>query len=340
MYHDKSITLTSCFNFKSGYRILLDSILKNISFNMICRSFSPIDSNLLHYFDPTTEYTPNLLDLCILPINNSTDGTNIFFNLDFSRKRILYTMWECTRISDLLVEVLNKFVVIIVPNQYNKTNLQQQGVTVPIYIVQLFCDTDTYIYKEKSTDGKFKFGISNEDYRKNLDKVIFDFLKLFRKNSNVELYVKTSKKLDNGYMYTNINYNTGIFSKEELRDWYSNLDVYISGATCEGWGMMQQESMCCGTPIICTNYGGLREFTSEYDSYYVKYKEVYSTGYWDGYAGKWSEYDSDDMIKCMSHCIDNRDDVLYKGKLASERASQFTESRFIKSIESIIEQYI
>ena len=128
--------------------------------------------------------------------------------------------------------------------------------------------------------------------------------------------------------------------KEELRDWYYNLDVYISGATCEGWGMMQQESMCCGTPIICTNYGGLREFTSDEDSYYVKYKEVYSTGYWGGYAGKWSEYDSDDMIKCMSHCIDNRDEVLYKGKLASENASKFTESRFIKSIESIIEQYI
>lgn len=42
----------------------------------------------------------------------------------------------------------------------------------------------------------------------------------------------------------------------------------------------------------------------------------------------------------MSHCIDNKDEVMYKGKIASENASKFTESRFIKSIESIIEQYI
>jgi glycosyltransferase involved in cell wall biosynthesis len=337
----RCITLSSCYNFKSGYRRILELLLSKLNFKIIPRTYTCIDKPLLKYFDNEYSYSSHLLDFSLVSLNNQLDSSNVLLNMDFSRNRILYTMWESTRVNDLIIEILNKFKCIIVPNRYNKLNFIKQGITCPIHIVPLFCDTDIYSYNEKlQVNDKFIFGISNEDYRKNLDKVTLSFLSLFKNNPNVELQIKTCEPVFKKYYSPNVKYINMRLSDTELRDWYSTLDIYISGATCEGWGMMQQESMCCGTPIICTNYGGLREFTSEEDSYYVKYKEVYSTGYWDGYAGKWSEYDSDDMIKCMSHCIDNRDEVLYKGKLASERASQFTESRFIKSIESIIEQYI
>jgi glycosyltransferase involved in cell wall biosynthesis len=337
----RCITLSSCYNFKSGYRRILELLLSTLNFKIIPRTYTCIDKSLLKYFNKEYEYSSNLLDLSLVSLNNQLDSSNVLLNMDFSRTRILYTMWESTRVNDLLIEILNKFKCIIVPNRYNKLNFIKQGITCPIHIVPLFCDTNIYSYTKKiQVNDKFIFGISNEDYRKNLDKVTLSFLSVFKNNPNVELQIKTCESVSKKYYSPNVKYINLRLSDKELRDWYSNLDVYISGTTCEGWGMMQQESMCCGTPIICTNYGGLCEFTSEDDSYYVKYKEVYSTGYWGDYAGKWSEYDSDDMIKCMSHCIDNKDEVMYKGKIASENASKFTESRFIKSIESILEQYI
>lgn len=340
MYHENTITLTSFFNFKSGYRIILNTLLEELSFNIIPRSYTNIDNKLISYFKHDLKYDPNLLDLSVIPINNSFDNSNVFFNLDFSRKRILYTMWESTRINDLLVEILNRFEAIIVPNKYNKINFENQGVNVPIYVVPLFCDTNTFFYTEKQHRDKFIFGISNEDYRKNINKVTQDFIIEFKNNKNVELQIKTNTDLNIKYCNSNIKYITKKFTKEELKEWYQNLNVYVSGATCEGWGMMQQESMCCGTPIICTNYGGLTEFTNEQNSYYINYKEVYSTGYWDNFAGKWSEYDSNHLLKIFNHCVNNKEEVIEKGKLASEYASKYTKQNFINNIISIINQYI
>jgi glycosyltransferase involved in cell wall biosynthesis len=118
------------------------------------------------------------------------------------------------------------------------------------------------------------------------------------------------------------------------------LDVYVSGATCEGWGMMQQESMCCGRPLIFTNYGGLTEYCNNTNGFEVKFKEVYSTKQWGGYAGKWSEFDEDDLINKMVYCYNNRNEVKEKGFIASKDASLFTEERFINNIVNILNLYI
>lgn len=335
-----NITLTSCFNFTSGYRTILDSLIKHIQGKFIPRSFTRVDDELLRLFDSDLKYDPSLLDLCLLPINNNMDMSNVFLNLDFSRRRILYTMWESTRINDLLVEILNKFRAVIVPNEYNKENFKKQGVTCPIHVVPLFCDTEIYKYKEKESSDKFVFGISNEDYRKNLDRVAVDFISVFRHRKDVELQIKTCGPIEKKYFAGNLKYFNKKLTKSELMSWYHNLNVYVSGATCEGWGMMQQESMCCGTPIICTNYGGLREFTSENTSYYVKYEEVYSNGYWDGYSGKWSQYNSDDMIEKMVYCVENKDEVLHKGYESSLLARKFTEKNFIDNLIRVINLYI
>lgn len=341
MYHDKTITLTSCFNFTSGYRTILNCLLENLPFNIIPRSYTNIDNVLLKYFDHKFDYSTDILDLCLLPINNSLESSNVFLNLDFTRRRILYTMWESTRINDLLVEILNKFEAILVPNNYNKINFIKQGVTVPIHVIPLFCDTDIFTYQKKSKQSdKFIFGISNEDFRKNLNKVTQDFIVNFKNNPNVELQIKTQSELKIKYCLNNVKYINEKFTKKQLSDWYKQLNVYISGATCEGWGMMQQESMCCGTPVICTNYGGLSEFTNEQNSYYIRYKETYSTGYWDNCAGKWSEYDSNDLIDKMNHCVFHKDETIQKGKLASIDASKFTEKNFLSLLFNTLNQYI
>ena len=338
----KNLTVSSNYNFESGYGILLHILLEELSkqsVNVIPRTYSTISNDYLKYFNEIKPFSPNDLDLCLLSILNDVGTNNPLVHLTFDRPRILYTMWESTRVNDLIIEIMNKFKCVIVPNSYNKQNFINQGLNTRIEVLNLFCDTDFYRYKPHVVKDKFIFGISNEDPRKNLDRVAKSFLKAFKNISDVELRIKTNSHVKQ-YLNGKVVYNSTKFSKEQLRDWYYDIDVYVSGATCEGWGMMQQESMCCGRPVIYTQYGGLSEFISTDVGFQVKYEEVYSSQSWGNYAGKWSEYDENDMIEKMVYCYNNKDEVIEKGFLSSLKASQYTKDRFIKNLMAIINDYI
>ena len=82
------------------------------------------------------------LDLSLLSVVDNTSDANPLVHMRFDKPRILYTMWESTRINDLLIEILNKFTCIIVPNHYNKKNLINQGCSTRIEVVPLFCNTE------------------------------------------------------------------------------------------------------------------------------------------------------------------------------------------------------
>ena len=339
----KNLTLTSNYNFVSGYGELLSTILTELplyDYNVIPRSYTPIYDKYIKYFDKPFVYDDQLVDLCLLSMNNLIGNENVLTHLKFDRPRILLTMWESTRINDLIIEILNKFVHIIVPNNYVKSNLINQGLSTKIDVVPLFCDTDFFVYKEHIVKDKFVFGISNEDPRKNLNRVVRCFLKTFKNVKNVELQVKTCVTSDSKISDSKLKYINQYYTKSELRDWYYNLDVYVSGATCEGWGMMQQESLCCGRPIIYTNYGGLSEFVTNKSSFQVDYDEVYSTGCWGGYGGKWSEFKESDMSDTMLFCYNNIEEVKSKGKDASINAQSFSKNNFIKNLNNILSYYI
>ncbi len=339
----KNLTLTSNYNFVSGYGELLSTILTELplcGYNVIPRSYSPICDKYVKFFDNPFVYDSQMVDLCLLNMNNLIGNENVLTHLKFDRPRILLTMWECTKINDLIVEILNKFVHIIVPNNYIKSNLINQGLSTKIDVVPLFCDTDFFVYNEHIVKDKFVFGISNEDPRKNLNRVVRCFLKTFKNVENVELQIKTCTPLGSKISDSKLKYLNQYYTKSELRDWYYNLDVYVSGATCEGWGMMQQESLCCGRPIIYTNYGGLSEFVSNESSFEIGYDEVYSTGCWGGYGGKWSEFKENDMSETMLSCYNNIDVVKIKGKLASVSVQKFSKNNFIKNLNKVLNYYI
>ncbi len=339
----KNITLSSNYNFVSGYRELLKSLLNGLpehGYNLIPRTYSTISSEYVPFFNKDLYFNNDYLDLCLLSIINDIDNINPLLHVQFDRPRILITMWESTRINDLLIEILNKFVCIIVPNEYNKKNLIRQGCTTKIEVVQLFCDTNHFKYQPHLDHNETIFGISNEDPRKNLDRVQKSFIKAFNNKKDVKLCVKANRSSLETFINSNIVYENKNLSIFELRNWYYNIDIYISGVTCEGWGMMQQESMCCGRPVIYTDYGGLTEFINEECGFPVNYYETSAKYFWSNAGGKWSQYDEEDMIEKMIYCYDNRDEVKHKGYLAAKHASQFTKERFLKKIDSILSEYL
>ena len=338
----KNVTLSSFYNFGSGYgevlRVLLEELPK-CNYNIIPRTYSVIHSDFVHHFSNKKFNDPNCLDFSLLSLTNDIGSTNPFMQMNFDRPRILYTMWESTRINDLMIEILSKYKHIFVPNHYNKVNFLNQGLNTNIDVLPLFCDTYYYVYNEHKTCDKFVFGVSNEDPRKNISKVTKCFLKAFKGCADVELHIKTNESIQK-HFDNKVKYVSQKLSKDDLRDWYYDLDVYLSGATCEGWGMMQQESMCCGRPIIYTSYGGLAEFANSNNGFEVGYEEVYSESCWGDYGGKWSEFKEDEFIDMMKYCYNNKDIVYAKGKQASLDASAYTKQQFIKNISRVINLYI
>jgi len=338
------ITLSSSYNFVSGYAEILEVLLKDLpllDYDISCRTYTTVSDRFKKYFHRDNVQSRSDVDLFLYNIVNEFSVGNPYIHMNFDRPRILLTMWESTRINDLLIEILNKFSCIIVPNNYNKINLINQGCSTRIEVVPLFCDTEFYTYNDHVNRDKVVFGISNEDPRKNLDKLQTAFIKAFTKEKNVELHIKTSNF--NGSRKTiksNIQYINRLLSKDQLKDWYNNIDVYISGTSCEGWGMMQQESMCCGRPIIYTHYGGLCEFVDKRYNYPVKFKEVPAQHFWGDYGGKWSEFDEDDLIDKMKYCYNNMDQVRSNGYFASVEASKFSKLNFLKKIDSILKNYL
>ena len=339
----KKITLSSKYNSISGYGELLYTLLNDLpsaGYNVIPRTYSEISDRYINFFNKPHTFDKSLLDLLVLGMSNNISVENVLTHVSFDRPRILLTMWESTKVNDLIIEILNRFDHIIVPNNYNRDNFINQGLNTNIDVVPLFCDTETYVYKQPDIRDKFVFGISNEDPRKNLKKITMCFLKAFVGVKNVELQIKTSSAISEKILDSRLKYISVKYNKEQLRDWYHNLDVYVSGATCEGWGMMQQESLCCGRPVIYTNYGGLKEFINKEIGFEVDYDEVYSTGCWGNYAAKWSEFNEQDMIQKMLYCYNNRDEVVSKGEKAAVTANKYTKNLFIKNLSVVLNQYL
>ena len=338
----RDLILSSNFNFKSGYKVILDCLLEYCfkDFNLNKKCYSEITPEYEKYFEDLPP-AKDCLELILAPPCNGLNESNFFYRLAPNKNRIIFTMWESTRIYDIFIEIANQQKALIVPSQWNKSNFEYQGVTVPIYVVPLFVD-DYFNYSEPKDKDYFVFGTANGDERKRIEDVCKCFIKAFPKQKNVKLNVKVSRLDDTQCKFTDsrINFIKKDYSLESLKEWYCCNDVFVSCVAAEGWGLMQHESMACGRPVIAANYAGLSEFMTKYNSFPVDFSEVPSKGYWKNPGGKWSKYDEEHMIETMRYCYNNPDKVKLKGIAASEDTVKLSKQNFKKNLTWVLNEYI
>lgn len=331
------ITISSCYNFESGYKTLLLKILSGLDLEKIeiyPRSYTSVSPDFAPFFYGIDKKKIEFLfDLLILPASNFFDTTHPIFHIAPHKNRHMFTMWESSRINDLFIDQLNKMNGIIVPNNWNKTNFKNQGCQTKIKVIPLFVDTDFYFYNPPPSFDNFIFATGNDDFRKRTKKVINCFLKAFPTEKDVFLKVKTK---DKNMKFLDPRIIPDAENHSSMNEWYWKSHVFVSGASAEGWGFMQHESMACGRPVISPKYAGVAEFLNETNGYCVDFDEVLSEGYWKCAEGKWSMFDEDHMIETMRYCYHNREDTRNRGIIASRDACQFSGNRFLNNIRQYI----
>lgn len=340
------ITVTSGFNVASGYATILSVLLKELKHKDIKfrpRSLTDIHEQFEEFFE-NVEYFKENCDLLLFPSIPNINIANPLMHLNLHFNRLFFTMWESSRIGDLMIDKYNTNRALIVPNQWNKNNFINQGCVVPVHVVPLFIDTQIFNYSPAEKTDFFVFGTANNDphwynVRKRTEQTIRCFLKAFPNKKDVKLKVKLNNTSKLKYTDNRIEICTSNFSLPELKSWYNSLNVFVSGVSAEGWGLMQHESMACGRPVIAAAYAGLAEFMNHENSFCLNYKEVPSEQYWKIAGGKWSQYEEEHMIETMRYCYENQTLTEKKGILAAQDASLFTKQKFIDNILNLINIY-
>jgi glycosyltransferase involved in cell wall biosynthesis len=337
-----NIVLKSNFQFNSGYGNILETLLDNGSlFNLQIApiAIGTINKRFHEYF-----YTPcHTDDRTELIIAAPPEDHNLhpIYRLINHPNRIFFTMWEATKINYSFIDILNQCSAVIVPNQWNADNFRASGLKTDIHVLNLYSDA-TFQYSPSSTSSPFVFGTANADPRKRIKDVIRVFHRTFGCDPNVRLSVKVTKderSQINGIINPNIDVIVEDFSRAQLLEWYKSINAFVSCVSAEGWGLMQHEAMSVGRPLLAPSYGGINEYLTEEVGYPIKYTEVDAESYWKSPGSKWSMYDKSHLIETMRHCVDHPDEVIRKGKSASDKMTKLNVSKFMSELSTVIHQY-
>lgn len=133
-------------------------------------------------------------------------------------------------------------------------NLKYQGKIIKTYGVGIFNKEKKIIKKKIKNDIKF-LCIARLSEEKNLDLLVEVFNEI-----NYSLTIIGTGLLENklkSKSNKNIEFE-GYISNKELYNWYSSHEIFILPSKSEPWGLVIDEALYCGLPVIVSNKVGCR----------------------------------------------------------------------------------
>jgi glycosyltransferase involved in cell wall biosynthesis len=222
------------------------------------------------------------------------------------KRSVVWTMWESTRLPIECVKRLNCYDLVLVPSAWCATVFSASGVDVPIRVVPLGIDTDVFCPGPMpSLEEGFIFGtaagVPQSPERKGFQRVVKAFKATFAPGSGAKLRVKgmPGEPLATDQGHPDIEVVKEFFPTEKLADWYRGLHVFVSDSAGEGWGLMQQQALACGVPLIAAPYGGIMEFFAESAGWRVPWSLRPGTGPYEGH-GCQAEMDGERLTDAMA----------------------------------------
>jgi len=255
---------------------------------------------------------------------------------------VYFTMWETTLLPRSSVDLLNRARCVVVPCRWNLETFRNSGVTAPIYVVPLGINADTFAFSPMKLNGPCVFGAAaklkdSDPSRKRIDTVIEAFLLAFPSETDVQLRIKVFPDCELDVPSDErVQIVAQYLSEAGMANWFAGLTCFVSASAAEGWGLMQQQALSVGRPVITTFFGGVTEFVTADNSYIVPHIEVPATGRFAG-MGRWAQADKGVLIENMQRVYRDRSEASKKGLVGSGDVRHLTWKRSNAALASILD---
>lgn len=271
--------------------------------------------------------------------------------------RVIYTMFESTKIPDDWKDYLEAADLIIVPSKWCQAVFKKAGFKT--VVVPLGYDDRVFKFKQRVNKRKerkdFVFLHYNAfNIRKGFAEVWTAFNKEFRKDEPVRLVLKTTLRGAiplpiTKAMYPNVDIINESIPEEKLADLCGEADCFVYPSRGEGFGMTPLEAMATGLPTIVPNAHGISEyFDSQYmyevsvkdDKGQIQYCPALYSRYKNQDVGKMYVSNIDDLRKKMRFAYEHQDEGIELGKKASEYVKRFTFKQTAEQLKKVLEELL
>lgn len=264
----------------------------------IIQKYNLSTSDLLNYID-NKQYT---LLMCCLPSFCAINTVELPLKKVLEHKNCIKSInslfWEADKVPEPWLDIFKTGIYdqIIVSCEWNKevfsreTDLPVSVVHSPVY--------DYYNLDEKNKNKKFTiFSMSQWQHRKGFDILLRAFYQEFFDHFDVELFIKTYRGetttgIDEAsqrkiivdeisrYKQECLHYSklpnckvllkTGFCSKQEIKNFYQNADVFCLPTRGEGFGLTIAQAALSGVPCIVPDLGGHLDYLDKQSVYLIK----------------------------------------------------------------------
>jgi glycosyltransferase involved in cell wall biosynthesis len=195
-----------------------------------------------------------------------------------------------------------------VASSYTRRSLEELGVQIPIVVTPYGFPVETFQPKRHVNDGPFTvLAVGTQDLRKGTPYLLEAWKKANLKDARLRLVGRIN--LSAGFLasYAGTFEHVPHAANAELGRIYRGADLLMFPTLGDGYGLVIQESMSCGTPVVTTPCGGGPESIR------------------DGQTG-WlvPPRDVDALVDRLRFAAANRDKVFEVGRAARARAETWT----------------
>jgi glycosyltransferase involved in cell wall biosynthesis len=197
---------------------------------------------------------------------------------------------------------------VVVASAFTRQSLERLDVRVPVAVVPYGFPVDLFAPRQAAPQGRFTvLAVGTHDLRKGTPYL----LEAWRRAAipDAELHLIGPLRLAKGFLdrYAGLFRHSAHVAKSDLGAHYAAADLLAFPTLGDGFGLVIQEAMCSGTPVVTTPCGGGPEcITDGVDGWIVPPRDV------------------DALVERLREAAANRDRLFAVGAAARARAERWT----------------